>query len=185
MPRKAGWILDRGLKLRCGVAVGHNIEPVAITPILGHSSFVRREEYGPGRVADALDLDEPQLSGVEVKAGDVVAQVFVMDIIYLAALRRLIFHHDSHGGRFGLSVRLQPPYLRGFTLWVREDQYARQALDSLQGQRPLPLQLLPPPLSPGKELTMPGLRLRQASFGPWSFLLDIPCRLPDLFIRFL
>jgi hypothetical protein len=32
---------------------------------------------------------------------------------------------------------------------------------------------------------MPGLRLRQASFGPWNFLLDILSSLPDLFIRFL
>ena len=32
---------------------------------------------------------------------------------------------------------------------------------------------------------MPGLRLRQASFGPRSLLVDVPCRLPDLFIHFL
>lgn len=50
-------IFNRGLKTRLGFAVGHHIQPIAVTAILGDPFFVRCEADGPAVVSDALDLN--------------------------------------------------------------------------------------------------------------------------------
>ena len=69
------------------VAVGDDVEPVAVTTVLGDAALVRREQDRAARRAEPLDLDEPQLAGGEIKARDVVAEVLLGDVVDLSALR--------------------------------------------------------------------------------------------------
>lgn len=46
VPFEAGGILDRLLELRPGAAVGDDVEPMAVAPVLGHATFTRCGGWG-------------------------------------------------------------------------------------------------------------------------------------------
>ena len=59
VPGEPRGIFDRIPELWIGVAVGHDVKPIAISAILGNTALVWSEEHGPGRGTDTFDLDEP------------------------------------------------------------------------------------------------------------------------------
>ncbi len=59
MPVELGWVADGLLEPRRIVAVGDNIEPVTVPPILGDATLVGREQDRTCRGAEPLDLDKP------------------------------------------------------------------------------------------------------------------------------
>src|SRR6266508_821769 len=60
MPGESGWVLHGVPQLRIGVAVRDDIEPVAITAVLGDTELIRRQHNCPGGVANPLHLDQPE-----------------------------------------------------------------------------------------------------------------------------
>src|SRR5437879_6541157 len=71
VPVEPGGIADWLLEPWGCVAVGDDIEPVAVAPVLGDAAFVGREQDRAARRAESLHLDESQLAGGEVEARDV------------------------------------------------------------------------------------------------------------------
>src|SRR5207249_6369041 len=76
-PVEPGGIADWLLEPWGCVAGGDDVEPVAVTPILGDAALVGREQDRAARRAESLHLDEPQLARGEVEARDVVAKVLL------------------------------------------------------------------------------------------------------------
>ena len=81
-------------KLRLGVAVRDNAEPVAIAVVLGDTVFVLRHDHRPVRRADALDLDQAQLTRVRIQAGQIVAKILLVYVGDRSALGSLVLHRD-------------------------------------------------------------------------------------------
>jgi len=84
-PVEMSGILNRGEESRVGVAVGHDIEPEAVAAVLGDAVFVGREHDIARVRPDSLHLDEPQLTGVDIKTGDIVPEILRGHIEDLAA----------------------------------------------------------------------------------------------------
>src|SRR5262245_18277294 len=59
VPWEARRVLDGCLKLWCVVAVGHDVEPVAVTAVLGHAPFVAGKQNRSRGRTETFDLDEP------------------------------------------------------------------------------------------------------------------------------
>ena len=178
-------IADRLLQSRRRVAVGDDVEPVAVAAVLGHAPLVGREQDRAGRCAEALHLDEAQLAGGEVEAGDVVAQVLLGHVVDLAALRLLVLHDHAHGDGFGLEVRLEAPHLGRLALGVRQDEDAREPLDRLERERPLAIEFGPAALAAGQQLRVARLGLREPSLGARELLLHVGRGAADLLVRAL
>src|SRR4029434_6930070 len=62
VPWEARRVLDGGLKLWCVVAVGHDVEPVAVPAVLGNTAFVGGKQDRAGDRTEAFDLDQAQLA---------------------------------------------------------------------------------------------------------------------------
>lgn len=84
VPREPRGVFDRLLKARLGLAARDDVEPVAVATVFGDAALVGGEKDGSGRGADAFDFNEAKLAGVEVEAGDVVAEILLVNIINLA-----------------------------------------------------------------------------------------------------
>src|SRR5262245_25533313 len=122
VPWEARRVFDGGLELWRVVAVGHDVEPVAVTAVLGHPPFVGGKKNRSRGCTEAFDLDQAQFAGVQVEAGDVIAQVLLVDIVHLTALGTLMLHDDAHGRGLRLRIGTQTPDLRGLALRMRQDE---------------------------------------------------------------
>src|SRR5262249_44189058 len=159
-----------------------DVEPIAVAAVLRHATLVGREQDRAGYRPQTLYLDKAQLSRRQVKAGHVVAEVLLRDVVDLPTLGAFVFHHDAHRGGLGLEVRLKPTTLRRLTLRMREHEYARESFHRLKRERLLPLKIRPTPLSARQKLCVPELSLSEAAFGARDLLLD-DCRgSPDLLV---
>src|SRR5438876_909947 len=81
---------DRRLQYSGVSAVGNDIEPVAIAPVLGHPLLIRCQANDPCFGGQPLDLDQPQLTALQIEAGHVVAEVLLADIEDLPPERPLV-----------------------------------------------------------------------------------------------
>ena len=179
---KAGGVADRLAELRRRVAVGDDVEPVAVAAVLGDAALVRREQNAAVAVADALNLDEPQVAGVKVEAGDVVAEVL------LVTRRRpggpatcscSITTRMAVASVSGLAAAVGP---RALPFGVGQDEDRRDPFDGLKRERPLLLEFLPAAVAAGQQLGVPRLGLRQAAFRPLRVLLDLGGGPADLLV---
>lgn len=66
VPIEPRGVFDRFLQLRTSVAVGHDVQPVAVAPVLGDAPLVGSEENRPGRATEPLHLDQAQFTRVEI-----------------------------------------------------------------------------------------------------------------------
>ena len=103
MPREAGGVFDWLLQTGLGFAARDNIKPVAVAPVFGDAAFVGSEQNGSGGGANAFDFDQAKLTGVEIEARDVVAEILLVNIINLQ--RR----GDSSARGYGSSRRRYQP----------------------------------------------------------------------------
>ena len=63
LPFEASRIANGFLQARGGAAISHDIEPVAVSAVFGHSPFVRCEQDGARGSEKPFDLDQPELAG--------------------------------------------------------------------------------------------------------------------------
>jgi hypothetical protein len=66
-------------------------KPITVAAIFGGSFLVRRERYQAFIAGKSFDLDEPQLAGIGIERGDVVAEILFMNVRNYTALRSLVF----------------------------------------------------------------------------------------------
>src|SRR5205807_3604813 len=107
VPWEARRVLDGRLELWCVIAVGHDVEPVAIAAVLGNATFIGGEQDRAGGRTEAFDLDQSQLAGIQVEAGNIIAQVLFVHIIHLTALGVLMLYDYAHGRSIGLRIGTQ------------------------------------------------------------------------------
>ena len=83
------------------VAMGDDVEPIAVRAIARDFEFVRREHDAALGCPDTLDFEEPKFARVQIEAGNVVAEILLMYVFHLTAKRFFVSHHNMHGGLFG------------------------------------------------------------------------------------
>ncbi len=182
VPRKPRGVFDRLLEARLRLAARDDVKPIAITAVFGDAAFIGSQKHSTRRGADAFDFYQAQLTGVEIEAGDVVAEVLLVNIINLAAPSGFVVHYDPHGYAFNFRVGLQAADVRLGPFGMRQHQNACDALNRLQCQGALLFELLPPFFSPRHEFGMAVFRLGQPAFGAGDLLLDLRIGFTDLFI---
>ena len=90
--------------MRRRVAVRDDVEPVAIASVFRDSTLIGSKQDGTRGRAQALD--QPQYAGREIQARDVISEILLGHVIHLTAKAALLFHHELHGFRLRLEVRL-------------------------------------------------------------------------------
>ena len=122
----------------------------------------------------ALDLYQAQLTGRDIEAGHVVAEVLLMYIVDLAALFLLVLHHHLHGGHLGLGVRAQALHFWTSRARGEADECAGESFNALKGESPLLLEFASPSFAPRHGLVVAGFGLGQTSFGTGYLLVQSP-----------
>ena len=67
IPGEPGRVADRPLRHRRRVAVGEDIEPEAVAPVLGNATLVASQQHRFNCRAEALYFDQPQLVSAEIE----------------------------------------------------------------------------------------------------------------------
>ena len=165
LPREPSRVRDRCLEDRRSPAVGDDVQPVAVGPVLGDSALVGRQQDRARGGGESLDLDQANVSGHRVETRDVVADVVRADVLDTSAKFALVVHDHAHGRCFGPRVGLMAPHLGGGAIRVWQHEYAGDPFDALEGQRPLLLQFFAPPFAAGEQLGVPRLRHRKPALG--------------------
>ena len=165
VPRETGWVFDRLLKLRGAGAVGHHVEPVAFAAVLGDATLVGRQQNAAGGGGETFYLNQAQLAGRWIEAGYIVANIFLVDIFDLTTLRGLVLHDHPHCRHLSFGMGAQAPDIEGLAFGMGQDQDAGEPLDALQGQCPLPIELIAPTVAACHDLGMAGFGLRQAALS--------------------
>ena len=67
-----------------------------------------------------------------------------MHVTDVTALRGFVSHDNAHGRHFSFGIRAQAPQFRCFAFGMRQEERARQSLDTLEGHSLLPFEFFPP-----------------------------------------
>jgi hypothetical protein len=85
VPLEAGWVLDWALESWRGLAVSDNIKPITIPTVFSNPFLIWCKKDGSSGLPYSFDLAKPELSGVQIQTGEVITQVFLVDIVNLTS----------------------------------------------------------------------------------------------------
>ena len=86
VPFEAGGVFNWVLEFRFCLAISNHIKPITISTIFSNPFLIWCKKDGSSGLPNSFDLDKPKLSGVQIQTGEIITQVFLVDIVNLTAL---------------------------------------------------------------------------------------------------
>src|SRR3990172_3761290 len=164
IPLESGRVFDRLLQLGLRITIGNYIKPVTVPAVFSNTALIWCKQNLSCRTADAFNFYESEFAGIQVKTGNIVAEVLFMDIEDLAILGLFILKDSLHGKLLDFKIGSQTPDFRSFLFWVRKYENACHPFHCLQGKRFLALKLLTSFFTAVEDFCMTRLCLRKTSF---------------------